>query len=450
MDEKKKNPTQNTKDNPVRRRRKRTKWQNFKEAYLPVIIFAAVIALIVFFIASSFSRANKDNTPDDQAGTQPVADQAVLQQQEAQALLDQAAVLAAGYDYSGAANLLLSFSGDMTTIDGMVDKYNEYNNAFASLIPYSDVTNVPHLSFNTLMSDVALAQADAANGSVFNREYVTVSEFSAILQKLYDAGYVLVSVHDLVEKTDSGDADVTLNAGKLYLPEGKKPIVLTLSGANYYSKMGSGFASYLMVDADGKLTCEISNDNGTTSKGSFDFIPVLSDFIERHPDFSYHGARAIIAVSGFEGLFGYRSAVDAVGVIQAVRDEGYEFACYTYNEVEYGNMSADAVEADLTKWKAEIGSILGDVDIMVYPYGDDFTADDTYSGSVYDILSANGFHYLIGTDSKTPAWGKLTDDFFLQTRRWVNGTNMAHKAERFGDLFDAASVLDQQRTAVPK
>ena len=40
--------------------------------------------------------------------------------------------------------------------------------------------------------------------------------------------------------------------------------------------------------------------------GQIDFVPILEDFIAEHPDFSYQGARAILAVTGHEGVFGYR------------------------------------------------------------------------------------------------------------------------------------------------
>ena len=43
----------------VRRRRKRSKLQTFKEAYLPAVLAAGVIVLIIVFISSSIGNSNK-------------------------------------------------------------------------------------------------------------------------------------------------------------------------------------------------------------------------------------------------------------------------------------------------------------------------------------------------------------------------------------------------------
>ena len=48
-------------------------------------------------------------------------------------------------------------------------------------------------------------------------------------------------------------------------------------------------------------------DDGTVVTGSFDLVPLLEDFIAEHPDFSYKGARAVLAFTGYQGVLGYRT-----------------------------------------------------------------------------------------------------------------------------------------------
>ena len=38
-------------------------------------------------------------------------------------------------------------------------------------------------------------------------------------------------------------------------------------------------------------------DDGTVSTGSYDLVPLLEDFIQEHPDFSYRGDRAVFALT---------------------------------------------------------------------------------------------------------------------------------------------------------
>lgn len=474
MDEQ--NQFDNPQPNPPRRRRKRSKWQNFKEAYLPIIIIGIAGLMILIFIFGAISR--NLSSKDDTNGTESSADQATLEQQEAETLMAQAAELAAVYDYQGAIAALNSFSGDMTTIEGMVEKYNEYSEAFAALVPYTNMEYVTNLSVNMLIADLDRALADSDYGDRLNRNYITTGEFTAILESLYEKGYMLISMSDVATKTVDADGNVTLTAGKLYLPEGKKPLLLTQTGANYNTylvdgdgdgladKDGSGFASRLILDENGELTCEMVDSAGNTVTGAFDLIPILNDFIEKHPDFSYRGAKAIIAVTGYDGLFGYRtdpetatllgeeyyqqqlSAVTAI--IDAVRADGYEIACYTYDLANYGEMDLSEIQADLKLWSDEVTPLLGSVDILVYPNGSDIAGTNTkYSSKTYDYLKSFGFTYFIGQDSATSAWGQLTESYLRQTSRRLAGNLLYYSYSYYTDLFDGQAVLDPARGEIP-
>lgn len=50
-------------------------------------------------------------------------------------------------------------------------------------------------------------------------------------------------------------------------------------------------------------------DDGTVTTGDYDLVPILEKFCEQHPDFSYKGARAVLAFTGYEGILGYRTSL---------------------------------------------------------------------------------------------------------------------------------------------
>lgn len=468
-------PTESTQQPPVQsRRRRRSKWQDFKEAYLPVIILAVTVLLVVIFIVGAVSRA-LDN-PKETKSTEQTEDPAIALQKEAEELMAIAAGQAEIFDYAGALDTLSGFSGDITKIPGMVEMYNEYNTAYSQLVPYTDIENIPHLSTNMLIADLDRALADPDYGSQFNRNYITTDEFKAILQQLYDNNYMLVSLYDIAPTVTTEGVDA-IEPATLYLPAGKKPIVLTQTGVNYFTYIvdsdgdgladanGSGFASRLVLDEKGELTCEMVNADGQTVTGDFDLIPILNKFIDEHPDFSYLGARATIAVTGYDGLFGYRTDPETVSkisqeyydkaleevkpIIQALREEGYDIACYTYDMASYGSMSNTEIAADLELWKQEVTPLLGPVDILVYPYGSDIGDTGAYSGDRYELLKEFGFKYYIGQDSATRAWGQITDDYARQTRRQITGALMAYSYSYYEDLFDASGILDARRGDIP-
>lgn len=462
--------------NPPRRRRKRTKWQNFKEAYLPVLIVLVAVILIIVFVTSSFKRAKGGETTDpaSQTTTEPSVDISDQLQQEADSLLSQAEVLAAQYDYQAAINLLNTYSGGVNNSPELLNKINAYTEAYNALVPVEDLSSIPNLCVRLLIADLDRALADTSYGT-YDENYITTTEFKAILQDLYDNGYMLVSIYDIATKRVDADGNVTISAGDLRLPEGKKPLVLTQEAVNYFTYMvdsdgdgladagGDGMASRLIIDpTTGKLTNEMVDASGNTVTGAFDLIPILNEFVEAHPDFSYKGAKAIISLTGYDGLFGYRTdpdtataisqdyydqqLADVAPIIAKVKADGYDLACFTYGYERYDSLSNADIQADLDKWKAEVTPLLGEVDILVYPYGSDIGSTTAYSGSKYTTLKEAGFNYFItmGTDY---AWGQFDSAYFRQSRLWISGQNMIDYPNRFEKFFDASSVLDPGRTA---
>ena len=216
------------------RRRKRSQMQVFKEAYLPIIIAGIAVLLIIIFIIGSVSRAierRKAETDASIAASISMAEEEKRLSEEAQTLIQEAEVLVAQYDYAGAIAVLDSFSGDMTKYPQLVDKRAAYTDAQGKLVAWNDPSKVENLSFQLLIADPSRAFVDKTYGSSYEKNFVTINEFSAILQQLYDNGYVLVSLDDVFEN----------NAAKtLYLPQGKKPLILTQTQVNYNTYMIDG------------------------------------------------------------------------------------------------------------------------------------------------------------------------------------------------------------------
>ena len=138
----------------------------------------------------------------------------------------------------------------------------------------------------------------------YNQMMTTVSEFKKMLQIMYDKGYVLVSPHDMAVINDDG----TMSRGKIMLPEGKIPFVLSEDDVSYYHYMdGDGFATKLVIDDNGDIKCEYKKADGTVVTGDYDVVPILDSFIKEHPDFPIMEERDILAMTGYNGVLGYRT-----------------------------------------------------------------------------------------------------------------------------------------------
>ena len=455
---------QNTPRNSSRRRR-RTKMDVIKEAYLPSIFIGITLVLVLVFIIGAAIR--KSDAPIVQApppsSTAPQVDMAALQQ-EANQLLQQAQAHAQNYDFEAAVATLESFSGDPMLFPDLISRRDEYRHSLSTLVTWSDPSQITCLSFHMLIAKPEIAFADQSYGTAYNRNFVTTGEFSKILQQLYDNGYVLVRLSDFSSVT-TNEGNTVAAAKPLQLPAGKKPLVLVQTNLSYYNYMsGGGFASRLWVDESGKFTsvCATPSQGGDVNygmtTGDFDLVPILESFIEQNPTFSYKGARAVLAPSGYDGIFGYRinagakatmgeeayaqECANAKTVVDALRSAGYELACYSYDNSNYGNLGAAEIQSDLQKWTAEIEPVMGKTDILVFAQGTDI---GTYDGSKFNVLQNTGFRYYLGFSS-----AGVGGNYIALRRTLVTGSEMAYNSGRFAGMFDPLQILDPLRGTVPQ
>lgn len=454
------------------RRRKMSRERIIKEVYLPPVIAGLTLILVLVFIGSAIGRAIRTNQALEESLQASQDAQASVLQQEADVLVAQANALADGYDYDAALALLDTFPGDKSQYQNVMDAINRCAQAKSKIKPIDDPNAIPNLSFHCLIVDPARAFTDRDYGKSYNQNYVTIDEFSKILDQLYANGYVLVDFDSFIVETTGEDGKITYSTQPIYLPEGKKPIMLTETLVNYElftidsdgdweaDKGGDGFASKLIVDSNGKIVNEYVDAQGNTLYGAYDLVPILENFIADHPDFCYRGARAILAVTGEDGVFGYRtmlSAKDKKGedyynaqvegakrVAQALRDAGYTIACYTYANVPYGTLSATKIQVDLDNWKKEVKPVLGDVPVLVYAKASDISADGNYEGgNKYNVLKDNGFRYFIS--SANVPYADVTVNYIRQSRIMVTGQQMIVKPEIFSKYFTAKDVLNDHR-----
>ena len=82
-------------------------------------------------------------------------------------------------------------------------KISDYEAKKAACVPVN-IDEVTHVFYHSLVVDpeLAFANQDTNPQAVGNNQWMTtVEEFNKITQAMYDRGYVLVDLHDLVEET---------------------------------------------------------------------------------------------------------------------------------------------------------------------------------------------------------------------------------------------------------
>ncbi len=424
----------------------------------------------------SHSQPSKTTTVDTTTAPEESPVTASVSDAEIQTIIEEADFIAAGYDYEQAISMLES-SEFFAQSSVMQDRVAQYQELDRQLVVYDKPDSITHIFFHSLIVDTARAFDGDEDQNGYNMYMTTVDEFNKILEQMYQRGYVLISPYDMAyEVTD--ETGTYFKYGEIRLPEGKTPFLMSQDDLNYYSYMvgtgsginetpifadthGDGFAHRIVIGDDGFPTCEYMDADGNITTGDYDLVPVLENFIQKHPDFSYHGARAILGVTGYEGVFGYRTKPSyeaalgseayaaevqaAKDVAQCLREHGWILASHSYGHPAYGNISAERIEKDSTKWENTVQTIIGETDILLYPHGSDIAGVEKYSfeNNKFSVLYEDGYRYFFNVDGRT--WNQLGSNYFRGGRRNLDGYRIYHNPDMVSDLFDANTVLDQSR-----
>lgn len=333
------------------------------------------------------------------------------------------------------------------------------------------IEEVTHVFYHSLVVDPAKAFDGDYKSDGFNQVMTTIDEFNKITQSMYDKGYVMVSIKDMASVDENGN----IVPGEILLPPGKIPFVLSQDDVCYYHFMdNNGFATKLVVDEDGEVRNEYVNDDGSVSVGDYDMVPLIDRFVEEHPDFSYRGAKGIVALTGYNGILGYRTDSSyetrpedldrdkvewldahpefnleteregAKKVAEAMKKNGWLFASHTWGHLNVGEISMERLQRDTQKFKENVDPIIGGTDIIIFAFGADLTQSEDYSGEKFEFLKGQGYNYFCNVDSQK-YFVQLRDRYLRMGRRNLDGYRMYYNPEMLDDLFDAAAVFDSTR-----
>lgn len=294
---------------------------------------------------------------------------------------------------------------------------------------------VEHLFFHTLVvrPDLAFTHDQLAQGL---RDYfVTVAEFRRMLQELDANGWTLVDIHRVV-------------AGDVRVPPGRKPLVISEDDANYYNySRGRGLGWRLVLDGRGAVAVEVRDDRGTRVTDD-DLVPLVDEFVAAHPEFSADGAKGVVAVTGYEGVFGERveetwapdladRVARADAVAQRLRATGWTFASHSYGHIDLAGAPMSRIERDSAKWATVAGPIVGPTDVYIYPFG------AAPSAAGVRALRDLGFTVQLSIDP-VPRLTRV-DGVTVMTRRHVDGIAFRDQARSLQPFFDVASLVDPAR-----
>jgi len=279
-----------------------------------------------------------------------------------------------------------------------------------SYVEYNGV--VEHLFFHPVIAypEQAFDGDHMSNG--YDDWMVTVGEYNKILQSVYEKGFVLVDIMDCWSEGLDENGQPRMVKNTLYLPEGKKPLIISYDDVNYnLYTLGDGFTYKLVFGEDGKLwSWGLDPQGNEVVSRDLDAITILDKFVEEHPDFSPFGAKGCLSITGYEGILGYRTQTDsenwtpereaarqaeielAKPIVAELKRTGWTFGSHTWGHISLNTRSYETVTADMQRWFDEVGSLVGETSVLFYPFGGRLDGDDVQqTGPAMEWMVDKGF-----------------------------------------------------------
>ncbi|NLC39417.1 MAG: hypothetical protein GX763_00690 [Clostridiaceae bacterium] len=289
----------------------------------------------------------------------------------------------------------------------------------SKLIYWSDP--IEAISVKPIIADSERAFDNDIFADRANEDLLTAAEFRLLLEALYENDYVLINGNEIVDEAGS--------FRRVLIPSGKKPLLIFLDDFYFTpQRVESGICSRLDLDEDSNVLGVIQDRQGAESlQSNSTAIDILENFLQEYPDFTFNGAKAVIVLSGADGLFGYplnsehlvrmRDQAQSIGLsfylnsvndLEANRDKLREifaslenkqwvFASQSYNRISVPDHSLSSLSWDTERMQEEIGEFISKLRIYAFAFGNHVEANPLLSAylanSGFALQSGSGTPY---------------------------------------------------------
>ena len=324
---------------------------------------------------------------------------------------------------------------------------------------------VEHLFFHPVIAYPELAFDGDYQEKGLDDWMLTVAEFERILESLYQRGYVLVDIGHVWSETEDENGNAKMARNTLYIPQGKKPLIVTYDDPNYYEYMlANGFTHKLILGEDGTIrSWGLDPEGNEVVSRDLDAITILDRFVEEHPDFSPFGAKACLGLTGYEGILGYRTQTDTENwsdereafrqseieavepIIRELKRTGWTFASHTWGHIRLDSGNMDKIRSDTQRWMDEVGSLIGETVILLYPHGARPDGNDwTKTGEAFTYLQEQGFRVFASVGIESFTYIKKDICAVICDRLHPDGTTLRSSKveERYGQFYDVREIFD--------
>ncbi len=306
---------------------------------------------------------------------------------------------------------------------------------------------IPHIFIHTL---IAYPELKDKNGLMrYDSDCINVQEFKNLLEELYKNGYSLIDINETYYEDTDGKMKLVES---VQVPKGRKPLIFSVDDVVYdVKKRGNGMVDFLTVNKENQIVSgTYQKDGSVVYSDDNEFVPILEEFIEKHPDFSSKGARMTLCMTGFTGVFGYRTDADYEGdrdaeivkakkVTKRLKELGYSFASHSYWHYDVTKHTVTSLKKDLQRFQDEVIPIIGETKIFVYPYGKLVKPEE----EKYELLLDYGYRVFCSVSNFFYQRDYEEGHSIYMTRVSIDGYSLRNYKTVLAPVVDVDNVIDR-------
>lgn len=306
---------------------------------------------------------------------------------------------------------------------------------------------IPHIFIHTL---IAYPELKDKNGLMrYDSDCINVQEFKNLLEELYKNGYSLIDINETYYEDTDGKMKLVES---VQVPKGRKPLIFSVDDVVYdVKKRGNGMVDFLTVNKENQIVSgTYQKDGSVVYSDDNEFVPILEKFIEKHPDFSSKGARMTLCMTGFTGVFGYRTDADYEGdrdaeivkakkVTKRLKELGYSFASHSYGHYDVTKHTVTSLKKDLQRFQDEVIPIIGETKIFVYPYGKLVKPEE----EKYELLLDYGYRVFCSVSNFFYQRDYEEGHSIYMTRVSIDGYSLRNYKTVLAPVVDVDNVIDR-------
>ena len=122
-------------------------------------------------------------------------------------------------------------------------------------------------------------------------------------------------------------------------------------------------------------------------------------------------------------------------IMNVLLDTGWKFASSTYGNINAREQEADVIVSDTEKWNTQIGSLTGEVHMIVYPGGNYIDGSDERA----EYLKSKGFRIFFGIGSQP--YYTYGNNYLYYDRSVINPQSL--KSYDYSRLFGNRTIMDE-------